>query len=142
VLLALGSLACGGGGSHQTPAPESLSETLAQFLSAVQASDFHQMGALWGTERGPATDWMKAEDLRQRLTVIQKYLNHVGYRVVDGPSAVPGNENERNFHVEIQRPTGCKVVLPIDLVHVKSGGWLVHDVHLDVAGSPVASCRP
>ena len=141
VLLALGPLACGGG-SHQTPAPQSLTETLAQFLSAVQASDFHQMGALWGTERGPATDWMKAEDLRQRLTVIQKYLNHVGYRVVDGPSAVPGNENERNFHVEIQRPTGCKVVLPIDLVHVKSGGWLVHDVHLDVAGSPVASCRP
>src|SRR5207247_4812894 len=73
VLLALGPLACGGG-SHQTPAPQSLTETLAQFLSAVQASDFHQMGALWGTERGPATDWMKAEDLRQRLTVIQKYL--------------------------------------------------------------------
>ena len=142
VLVALGALACGGGSGSQTPAPQSLTETLAQFLSAVQASDFHQMGALWGTERGPATDWMKAEDLRQRLTVIQKYLNHVGYRVVDGPSAVPGNENERNFHVEIQRPTGCKVVLPIDVVHVKSGGWLVHDVHLDVAGSPVASCRP
>ena len=59
-----------------------------------------------------------------------------------GPVDVPGSPSEQNFQVEIQRPTGCNAVLPIDLVRVKSGGWLVHDVHLDVAGSPVASCRP
>jgi len=141
VLVALASLACGGG-SHQTPAPQSLTETLAQFLSAVKANDLEQMGALWGNERGPAKDWMKEEDLRKRVYVIQKYWNHVGYRVVKGPVDVPGSPNEQTFLVEIQRPTGCNVVLPIDLVRVKSGGWLVHDVHILEAGNPVASCRP
>src|SRR5213595_2214570 len=95
VLVALGSLACGGGG-RQTPAPQSLNETLARFLSAVKANDRTRMGALWGTERGPAADWMKAEELGQRMAVIQRYLNHSGYRVVEGPLPVPGQENSES----------------------------------------------
>jgi len=141
VLVALGSLACGGGGSR-TPAPQSLNETLAQFLSAVKANDAKRMGALWGTERGPAADWMKAEELNQRVAVIQRYLNHAGYRVVEGPLSVPGQENQRSFRVELQRANGCNVVLPIDLVRAKSGTWLVLDVHLDIAGNPAAGCKP
>src|SRR5207248_1539707 len=74
VLVALASLACGGG-STQTPAPQSLTETLAQFLSAVKANDLDQMGALWGNERGPAKDRRKAEGLRTALYGIQKYWN-------------------------------------------------------------------
>src|SRR2546427_234779 len=127
VLVALGSLACGGGGSR-TPAPQSLNETLAQFLSAVKANDAKRMGVLWGTERGPAADWMKAEELNQRVAVIQRYLNHAGYRVVEGPLSVPGQENQRSFRVELQR--------------AKSGTWLVLDVHLDIAGNPAAGCKP
>src|SRR2546428_3148646 len=114
VLVALGLLACGGG--SRTPAPQSLPETLAQFMSAVKANDAKRMGALWGTERGPAADWMKAEELNQRVAVIQRYLNHAGYRVVEGPLSVPGQENQRSFRVELQRANGCNVVLPIDLV--------------------------
>jgi hypothetical protein len=141
VLVALGSLACGGGGSR-TPAPQSLNETLAQFLSAAKANDGKRMATLWGTERGPAADWMKAEELTQRVAVIQRYLNHAGYRVVEGPLPVPGQDNQRTFRVELQRANGCNVVLPIDLVRAKSGTWLVLDVHLGVAGNPAAGCKP
>jgi len=141
VLVALASLACGSGGSR-TPAPQSLNETLAQFMSAVKANDLKRMGALWGTERGPAGAWMKAEEMNQRLAVIQRYLNHAGYRVVEGPLPVPAQDNQRSFRVELQRSNGCNVVLPIDLIRARSGTWLVLDVHLDVAGNPAAGCKP
>src|SRR5437016_6247686 len=101
-----------------------------------------RVATLWGTERGPAADWMKAEELSQRVAVIQRYLNHSGYRVVEGPLPVPGQDNQRAFRVELQRRNGCNVVLPIDLVRAKSGTWLVLDVHLDVAGNPAAGCKP
>ncbi len=139
VLMALGGLACGS--SPAPVSPQSMSETLTQFLSAVNANDLSQMGHLWGTERGPAADWMKPEELKQRLAVIQKYLKHAGYRVVEGPAAVPGRDNRRAYRVELQREQ-CNFVLPIDLVRTKNGGWLVYDVHLESAGNPAAACKP
>src|SRR6266700_2074666 len=91
VLVALGLLACAGGGP-QTPAPPSPQQALEQFMTAVKARDLDRMGDLWGSERGPAASWMKPDDLKKRLTVFQIYLNHVGYRVLEGPTAVTGVE--------------------------------------------------
>jgi hypothetical protein len=140
VLVALGLLACGGG--SRTPAPQSLAETLAQFMSAVKANNLERMGQLWGSERGPAAEYMNAEYLRKSVTVFQIYLNHTAYRVVDGPLPVPGKDKLRTFHVELQRPSGCSVVVPIDLVRANSGTWLVNDIHLEAAGNPAAGCKP
>src|SRR2546422_8429497 len=86
-LVALGLLACAGGGP-QTPAPQSPQQALEQFMTAVKAKALDRMGDLWGSERGPAASWMKPDDLNKRLTVFQIYLNHVGYRVLEGPTAV------------------------------------------------------
>jgi hypothetical protein len=139
-LAALGVLACGGG--SRTPAPVSLNETIAHFMAAVKANDIERMGTLWGSERGPAAQWMKGTELQQRLTVIQKYLSHEGYQVIEGPLPVPGKDNLRTFRLELQRATGCNVAFPIDLVRAKGGGWLVNDVHLDVIGTPGTTCKP
>ena len=98
------------------------------------------MGTLWGTERGPAGDWMKPEELRKRLAVIQKYLAHDGYRVVEGPLPVAGHDNQRTVRVELQR-AGCNLVQPLDLIRAKSGGWLVFDVHLESLSNPAVGCR-
>jgi hypothetical protein len=138
-LAALAVLACGGG--TQTPVPQSLNETIAHFMAAVKTNDLERMGTLWGSERGPAAQWMKGTELRQRLAVIQKYLSHEGYQVIEGPLPVPGKDNVRMFRLELQRSTRCNVAFPIDLVRAK-GGWLVNDVHLDVIGTPAAPCRP
>jgi len=51
-----------------------MNESVAQFLAAVKANNQKRMGELWGTERGPASSTMDAVVLRQRVTVIQKYL--------------------------------------------------------------------
>ena len=134
VLLLAGLAACGQP-RQSGPVPQSMNESVTQFLAAVKANDQKRMGELWGTERGPAATSMNDKVLRQRLTVIQKYLDHTGYRIVEGPLLVPGHDDMRTFRVELQR-TNCNQVLPIDVVRTRSGGWLVFDVHLESAGSP------
>jgi len=141
ILATLFSLACGGARS-EAPAPQSVNDALTQFMAAVKANDLERMGRLWGTERGPAVRLMDGKTLQMRLTVIQRYLAHVGYRVIDGPTApASGNQALRTIRIELQRE-GCNAVLPIDLVRTRSGGWLVYDVHLESAGNPAARCPP
>ncbi len=141
VLVALGSLACGGGAAPGKPLPQSLQETLAQFMAAVKANDLKRMGELWGSDRGPASAWMKSDVLKERLAVMQKYLDHVGYRVIEGPQGVPGHDNAQTFRVEIQRANTCTVAFPVDLVRSKTGGWVVNDVHLASLSTPGSTCR-
>jgi hypothetical protein len=140
VLAALGSLGCGSR-PQAPPAPQSINETVVQFMAAVKANDLQRMGALWGTERGPAVDWMKAEELRMRLTVIQKYLAYDGYRILEGPLSVPGHDDMRTFKVELQRQQ-CNTVATLDLKRAGSGGWLVSDPHLETLSNPAAQCKP
>jgi hypothetical protein len=141
LLLTAGVTACGSNPGTGKPLPQSMNESLAQFLAAVKANDQRRMGELWGTERGPAAGSMNRDVLRQRLTVIQKYLDHRGYRIIEGPLAIAGRDDLRSYRVELQR-TNCSQVLPIDVVRTRSGGWLVYDVHLESAGNPVGRCQP
>lgn len=143
VFLVMLGVGCGGRGvGPQGPVPQSMNESLTQFLAAVKANDLTRMGGLWGTERGPAAQRMDAKTLRQRLTVIQKYLDHAGYRVVEGPLPASARADLRTYRVELQRDRGCSHVVQIDVVATGSGGWLVFDVHLESAGNPAASCTP
>ena len=140
VLVALGCLACGGAGPGKL-APQSPQETLAQFMSAVKANDLEHMRTLWGNERGVASDRMKGSDVNQRLTVLQIYLNHVGYRVVEGPLPVPNKEDRRMFRVELQRSTSCTVVVPVEVARTKGGRWLVVGTDLASIPNPAAPCK-
>jgi hypothetical protein len=139
-ILLAGVAACSKNSGPGTPVPQSMNESVAQFLAAVKAKDLSRMGNLWGTERGPASQTMNDVVLRQRLTVIQKYLDHTGYRIIEGPLLVPSRDDLRTFRVELQR-SGCNQVIPIDVIRTRSGGWLVYDVHLEAA-NPSARCQP
>lgn len=142
VLVVLGATACGGGSQRPgSAAPNSMQETVNQFLGAVKANDLGRMGRLWGTDKGPAAASMDPAELSQRLTVIQRYLTHSGFRVIEGPLTVPGKERLRTFRVELHR-LNCVRVLPLDVIQTRSGGWVVYDVHLEAAGNPVLACPP
>ncbi len=142
VLLTLLGAACGGGSAGpQTPVPQSVNAALEQFLSAVKANDLSRMGGLWGTDRGPASQWMKPDELRQRLSVIQKYLDHTGYRIVEGPLAVPSRNDLRTYRDDLHRAGGCTQVVQMDVIRTRSGGWLVFDPHLESAGNPASRCQ-
>jgi hypothetical protein len=144
-LLALG---CGGRPST-APAPQSIAAALDQFLSAVKANNLTRMGNLFGDERGPASSYQNADYLRRQLLTIQKYLDHTGYRIVEGPlpsdplnptfKNVPSHDRLRDFRVELQHE-GCNHVVPITLVQTNSGTWLVYDVHLEAAANPALGC--
>ena len=140
VFLVVLSAACGGGSRPQTPIPQSMNASLEQFMAAVKANDLNRLGGLWGTERGPAAQWMDREKLRQRLTVIQKYMEHGGYRVIEGPLMVPARTDLRTYRVELQR-NNCSQVVSIDVIRTRSGGWLVFDPHLESAGTPGGRCQ-
>src|SRR2546429_6633390 len=116
-------------------------ETLAQFMSAVKANDLERMRTLWGSERGLASGHLKSTDVNQRLAVLQIYLNHVGYRVVEGPLPVPNKEDRRLLRVELQRSTSCTVVVPIELARTKEGRWLVVGTDLASIPNPAAACK-
>ncbi|HEY6852751.1 MAG TPA: hypothetical protein VI139_00785 [Gemmatimonadales bacterium] len=137
-LVLLLSIAACGHARTAGPAPTSVNDALALFLNAVKANDLTMMGKVWGTERGAAVSWMKPQELKERLSVIQKYLDHTGYRIVDGPIGDARAPDQQTFHVELQRQN-CNVVVPIDLVRTHTGGWIVKDPHLEAAGNP-AKC--
>lgn len=141
VLSLWAAAACGRRPDSQVPIPQTVNASVAEFFAAVKANDLKRMGGLWGTERGPAEQFMDPTVLRQRLTVIQRYLAHTGYRIIEGPLAVPARADVRTFRVELQRDR-CVQVLPIDVIRTRSGGWLVYDVHLESAGNPAARCQP
>jgi len=135
MLVLLASGACGKNQGPSAPVPQSMNESITRFLTAVKANDIKRMGELWGTEHGPAAGSMNSDKMQRRLMVIQKFLDHNGYRVVEGPLLVSGHDELRTFRVELQR-SSCNQVVPIDVVRTRSGGWLVNDVHLESAGTP------
>jgi len=132
--------ACGGGTpAPVTPSPATPADALAGFLDAVRQNDLSRMGRLWGSERGPAVGWMAPEELNKRVSIIQTYVMHSGYRVVEGPMPVPGESRRMSFRVELRRDD-CVHVQTIDVVRVDNGGWVVQDVHLGEARSPAQAC--
>lgn len=140
ILLLLGAIGCGGQKPTPTTPESAMQAALDGFLAAIKSNDLNRMGQLWGTEKGPAINTMDATELTQRLSVIQKYLSHNGYRVVEGPITTPANPRLRTYRVELQR-TGCTRVIPMDLIFTRAGSWVVYDVHLEAAGNPVLGCQ-
>jgi hypothetical protein len=145
------SAACGGRQHPGVVAPQTPNEALARFMSAVKAKDLTAMGNLWGSDRGPASTFWDADRLNKALTTIQVYLDHKGYRVIEGPlpaqplnptyKNVPSRDKLRDFRIELQRQN-CNRVTPITLVQTDAGGWLVYDVHIESLGNPAAPCQP
>ena len=141
LLLVLAALAACGGGSAtpSVPGPASPADALAGFLDAVRRNDLGQVSRLWGSEKGAAAGWMGADELNKRVTVIQTYLSHEAYRIVEGPTPVAGSSRRLSFQVELRRGD-CVSVQPIDVVRTDGGGWVVQDVHLGEAVS-LHGCR-
>lgn len=144
ILVAVASLtfaACGGRQAVAPPAPSDPTTTVRQFLSAVSAQNLTAMGALWGSQRGPAANWMERAELEKRLTVIEAYLAHERYELVGENTDVPATAQSRILRVRMFRK-GCTPVVPFTMQRYR-GGWLVTDIDLGAAGNPERSCtRP
>src|SRR5690348_13129944 len=77
VMAALAALGCGGHPASTTPIPATMDQALTQFLNGVKDNNKQQMGATWGTEKGPAAEWMSSKELDQRLTRSEEHTSEL-----------------------------------------------------------------
>ncbi len=97
------------------------------------------MGELWGSARGPASGFIEAGELEQRLTIIRVYLEHERFEILPPAQEALLGGGERVLRVRLTRK-GCTPVVPFTLVRWRDG-WLVSDIDLGAAGNPALPCR-
>ncbi|HUR91744.1 MAG TPA: hypothetical protein VMY38_03635 [Gemmatimonadaceae bacterium] len=133
-----------GTGAASSGASGALAPRLAvvAFLDAVRVEDIQAMGALFGTSRGALRDAISTSDraaanqLEQRLIIMQCYLAHDSYRIL-GES--PGEGSSRMVRVELTRGT-MKRQPALFAIPGPGGRWYVENVELaavrDFCGLP------
>lgn len=102
---------------------------MRQFLDAVGAENLGRMGETWGTDDGPAAKWMEPDELRKRLSVMQRFLQHQEYEVMPGaPAATSGGR--LIVSVRIVTLNRCEEAVPFTVVRYRNG-WLVESIDLN-----------
>lgn len=111
----------------------------AAFMQAVADSNLTQMGALWGTSRGPAATTNSPPDWAQRITVIHAYLKGGTSRVLGEGDPALSKNNRRQVLVELTRG-GCTKTVPFTMLRTNDGAWIVGAIDLNAAGVPGRPC--
>ena len=130
--------ACGSRQPRSFTIPIDPEVTVSRFMSAVEANNLVAMGQLWGTKKGPSVEEMDHTELEMRLTVMQSYLSHDEYEVLEGLASLRVDEGTRAYQIRLTR-AGCVHNVPFELVRV-GGEWLVSSVDLAQAGNPARAC--
>jgi hypothetical protein len=140
----LATAACGGSSRGATVAATAPVQSSAQaardFMRAAADSNLAGMAQLWGTSRGAAGVTGYPADYERRLAVIQVYLRGDSVRV-SSDMGVAGEDARRRVTVALYRGT-CVKQIPITLIRMPGGGWIVNDVSLPAAGNPARPCEP
>jgi hypothetical protein len=56
---------------------------VAAFMAAINSQDVDALGLIWGSEKGPAVDLPAKDQLAQRAMIMQCYLKHDSYQIVN-----------------------------------------------------------
>jgi hypothetical protein len=70
------------------------------FMHAIHAKDLQAMGAVFGTDRGPARETMDRTELEKREIILACYFAHDNYRILGEDQ---GKEGHRDVRVELTR---------------------------------------
>jgi hypothetical protein len=132
-------VACGG---HAGPATSSSPATSAEgavrsFLQAVADSNLAKMAQYWGSAKGPAAKTGEPPDYDKRMVIMQAYLRSPAYRILPAPAGAQGDSRE--VQVELQREV-CTRTVPFVVVKSADGSWIINQVDLAAAGSPIRPC--
>lgn len=96
-----------------------------QFMSAIRAKDLQALGAIWGSEHGPARG--QVEDFERRGLIMMCYLTHDRYRIMGERPALQGTDVE--FQVEVTREQITRAST-FTVVRGPSDRWYLSNVHL------------
>jgi hypothetical protein len=132
--------ACSSRRSVTVPTPASPEAAVQQFMAAVDARNMPVMGDVWGTaDRGPASGWMKPEELERRLAVMGVYLAHDEFEVLPQAYEPLPTVAQRVVQVRLVR-AGCEYTVPFTLVP-HGDGWVIGSIDIAAAGNPARSCE-
>ena len=123
--------------NRQAPSPSDPSIVITRFMEAVAAEDYEVMGQLWGSNDGPAVEWMDREELRKRLVVIQGFLLHTDYEVLPSPPQVSSG-GRLILQVRVVTPNKCGPVVPFTVLPYHND-WLLEAIDLN-AVRPTMVC--
>jgi hypothetical protein len=144
-LLAVISLfaACSSGATTTDPARAAGPATSAEgavrsFLKGVADSNLTVMATYWGATGGPAIRTNQPPDWERRMVIMQAYLSRADYRIVSDVSSA-SDAATRSVQVELRRPE-CVRSVPFTVIRASNGAWLVNQVDLASAGSPIKPC--
>lgn len=108
------------------------------FLKGVTDSNLTTMATHWGGAGGPAARTNQPPDWEKRMVVMQAYLARAEYRIVSDVGS-GSDAATRSLQVELRRPR-CVRVVPFTVIRTGDGSWLVNQVDLASAGSPLKPC--
>jgi hypothetical protein len=134
----LACAACGGKQVATGSLPSDPTAAVEQFLAGVDANDVRAMSRVWGSSKGPAANWMDADEMQKRLSVVRSYLVHESYVIEPGEPVRGIKSGERTIRVQLTR-LGCRPVVPFTVLRV-GDGWLVSAIDLEAAGNPARQC--
>lgn len=134
---------CGGGGSPASPAPGNASDSpetaVKNFMQAIADSNIARMTQLWGTAKGPAAETKKPDDYEKRMIITQLYLRGASYRIIR-VDPVTDDPTRNLVTVDLNRGE-CTKSVPFTVVNTGSS-WIVNQIDLNLAGTPVRPCEP
>ena len=125
VLLAIMVAGCSRGpavGTSLTGAP-SPREAATAFINAVKAQDLQAMGAVWGTEKGPARDQLDRDQLDKRLVLLQQCYDHDRFQILD---ELMGSDGGRVVRIQVTRGNRTKTP-SFKMILGPSSRWYVLD---------------
>lgn len=96
------------------------------FLAAVHSQDLQAMSGYWGSERGPAREALARDVLEKRELIMQCYLSHDRYNVLNEMS---GNKGRRVLRVSLSKGALTKET-NFTAVQGPADRWYVEEVDL------------
>jgi hypothetical protein len=134
---------CGGGGSAASPGPASTSDNpetaVKNFMQAVADSNISRMSQLWGTAKGSAAETRKPDDYERRMIITQLYLRGASYRIIRVDPVID-DATRQLVTVDLNRGE-CTKSVPFTVVNTGKD-WIVNQIDLNLAGTPVRPCEP
>jgi len=115
------------GANSTAPGAPSARGAVEAFLGAVRAQDLQAMANIWGTAKGPAKDVVDRAQLEKRELIMQCYLGHDKFEVLN---EAPGKEGERVFTVSLTKGGNTKQTT-FHAVEGPSDRWYVLSADLE-----------
>ena len=107
------------------------------FMRAIRAKDLQAMGAVFGTDRGPARETMDRTELEKREIILACYFAHDSYRVL-GEDA--GKAGHRDVRVELSRGSNLRRESTFFTIQGPGDRWYVDNMDIasvrDFCGNP------